>query len=140
MYSDGIRLFTHLCPCHVLSLEVLSRLKAFATMLRECQTNEDIYPGKSWWLVKENARYQDTIMISEQVGLSATVFSTYLGRKMEVQLQLNTGSMFFVRKFGGVNFVTVTPKGTMSELDMEASVTPAREVKEVKDEPCATAA
>jgi len=28
MYSDGIRLFTHLRPCHVLSLEVLLRLKA----------------------------------------------------------------------------------------------------------------
>jgi hypothetical protein len=94
-------------------------------MIRKHQTSQEIYPDKSWWLVKESAWYQGVMMISEQIGILESVFSKYLGRKIKEQLQSNTGSMFFVQKHGGVYFVTNMPKGTMSALDMEASVTPS---------------
>jgi hypothetical protein len=62
-YLLTIALILHCC------LEVISCLKAFATMLtgKERQTSEEMYPGKSWWLVKESAQYQGVAQLRKHV-------------------------------------------------------------------------
>jgi hypothetical protein len=64
MESDYLFTIAHVLYCH---LEVISCLKAFATMLREHQSSEEMYPGKSWWLVKVCAQYQGVVSLGKHI-------------------------------------------------------------------------